>query len=94
MSCGVPVRGPVSTWCLGAKVRAVLEGRFHVSHEDIRVLAPPVLRHRIKTNFNADAEGLSADAIIQQLIDIVPTVDEREGAGGKQPTVFRSSVTG
>ena len=79
---------------LGAKVRAVLEGRFHVSHEDIRVLAPPVLRHRIKTNFNADAEGLSADAIIQQLIDIVPTVDEREGAGGKQPTVFRSSVTG
>ena len=79
---------------LGAKVRAVLQGRFHVSQEDIRELAPPVLRHRIKTNFNADAEGLSADAIIQQLIGAVPQVDEREGAGGKQPTVFRSADAG
>ncbi len=79
---------------LGAKVRAVLEGRYYVSHEDIRALAPPVLRHRLKTNFNADAEGISADEIIRRLIDFVPTVDEREGAGGQQPAVFRSADAG
>jgi MoxR-like ATPase len=57
-------------------------------------MAPPVLRHRIKTNFNADAEGLTADAIIQRLLEAVPHVDEREGTGGKQPTVFRSADAG
>jgi MoxR-like ATPase len=79
---------------LGAKVRAVLEGRYYVSHEDIRALAPPVLRHRLKTNFNADAEGISTDEIVRRLIDFVPTVDEREGAGGNQPAVFRSADAG
>jgi len=43
---------------LGAKARAVLNGRYYVSQADIRAVAPPVLRHRIKTNFNADAEGV------------------------------------
>jgi MoxR-like ATPase len=79
---------------LGAKARAVLEGRYCVGHEDIRALAPPVLRHRIKTNFNADAEGVSTDQIIQRLIATVPTVDEHEGAGGKAPQVFRSADAG
>ncbi len=51
---------------LGAKARAVLEGRYCVSHEDIQALASPVLRHRIKVNFNADAEGVTADDIISQ----------------------------
>ncbi len=79
---------------LGAKVRAVLEGRYHVSHDDLRALAPPVLRHRIKTNFNADAEGISADEIIRRLLECVPTVDEREGGRGRQPDVFRSADAG
>lgn len=79
---------------LGAKVRAVLAGRYYVRHEDIRALAPPVLRHRLRTNFNADAEGISTDEIIRRLIDFVPTDDEREGAGGKQPAVFRSADAG
>jgi len=79
---------------LGAKVRAVLQGRFYVSHEDIRALAPPVLRHRLKTNFNADAEGISTDQIIERLIDFVPTDVAREEAGGKQPAVFRSADAG
>jgi MoxR-like ATPase len=76
---------------LGAKARAVLHGRFFVSHEDIRALAPPVLRHRLKTNFNADAEGLTADDIIERLLETVPVVAEEEDQGGKLPEVFRSA---
>ncbi len=79
---------------LGAKARAVLQGRLFVSHEDIRALAPPVLRHRIKTNFNADAEGVTADDIIARLIASVPVVAEEEDQGGKLPEVFRSADAG
>ena len=57
---------------LGGKVRAVLHGRFHVSTEDIQAVAKPVLRHRIVTNFNADAEGMTPDAIIERLVQVVP----------------------
>ncbi len=79
---------------LGAKARAVLDGRYFVTHEDIQALAPPVLRHRIKVNFNADAEGIKADDIIQKLIETVPTVAQEEDTGGKVPEVFRSADTG
>jgi len=57
---------------LGGKVRAVLYGRFHVSTEDIQAVAKPVLRHRIVTNFNADAEGMTVDRIVERLLEIVP----------------------
>jgi MoxR-like ATPase len=53
---------------LGAKVRALLDGRYTPSIDDIRSLALPVLRHRIITNFNAEAEGLTTVEIIQRLI--------------------------
>ncbi len=53
---------------LGAKVRAVLNGRYTPSIEDVRALALPVLRHRIITNFNAEAEGLSSVEMIERLI--------------------------
>ncbi len=56
---------------LGAKSRALLHGRFNVSAEDVRAVARPVMRHRIFTNFNADAEGLSPDDIIEMLIQAV-----------------------
>ncbi len=56
---------------LGAKARAVLNGRFHASCEDIRAVAYPVLRHRILTNFNAEAEGIKPDEIIRRLIETV-----------------------
>ncbi len=79
---------------LGAKARAVLEGRYCVSHQDIQALAPAVLRHRIKVNFNADAEGVTSDDIIQRLIAAVPTVAEQEVAGGRVPEVFRSADVG
>ena len=57
---------------LGGKVRAVLHGRYHVSTEDIQAVARPVLRHRIVTNFNADAEGVSVDAIVEKLLELIP----------------------
>ena len=57
---------------LAGKVRAVLEGRFHVATEDIQAVAKPVLRHRIITNFNADAEGYSTDRIVDELLKIIP----------------------
>ena len=54
---------------LGAKARAVLEGRIHVSCKDIREAAGPVLRHRILTNFAADSEGLTSMDIVTKLLD-------------------------
>ena len=57
---------------LGGKARAVTSGRYHVSFEDIRALAHPVMRHRVLTNFHAESEGVTADQIIDQLLDAVP----------------------
>jgi MoxR-like ATPase len=57
---------------LAAKARAVLHGRYYVSCDDIRSVAHPVLRHRIITNFNAEAEGIKPDDIVKRLIDLVP----------------------
>jgi MoxR-like ATPase len=53
---------------LGAKARAILRGRETPAAEDVRAVAPAVLRHRIVTNFNAEAEGVKADDIIKKLI--------------------------
>jgi MoxR-like ATPase len=60
---------------LGGKVRALLYGRFHVATEDIQAVAKPVLRHRLVTNFNADAEGFTPDKIIDKLLEIIPAQD-------------------
>ena len=57
---------------LGAKALAALDGRFHVSTQDVREIAIPVLRHRISTNFQAQAEGLSSDDIVRRLLETVP----------------------
>ena len=57
---------------LGAKARALLNGRGHVSCEDIRVLAHPVLRHRILTNFYAEAEKVTSENIVDRLLATVP----------------------
>jgi MoxR-like ATPase len=66
--------GPRATQCLvlAGKARAVLQGRHHVSTDDIRALAPPVLRHRLVTNFNAEADGITADRIVEWLVRDVP----------------------
>ena len=60
---------------LAGKSRAALRGRFHVSIEDIQVVALPVLRHRIVPSFAAQSEGLDADAIIQRLMEAIPADD-------------------
>ncbi len=76
---------------LGGKSRAALHGRNYVSLDDIRAVAAPVLRHRIKTNFTADSEGITAETIIRQILDTTPADagDEAQRAGlGK---VFRSA---
>jgi MoxR-like ATPase len=57
---------------LAAKARAVLHGRYYVSCEDVRSVAAPVLRHRIITNFNAEADGIKPDDIVRRLIDVIP----------------------
>ena len=56
---------------LGAKARAISRGRLNVSVEDVKQMAKPVLRHRIITNFNADAEGVDPDAVIEKLLATV-----------------------
>ena len=56
---------------LGAKAHAMLDGRVHVSTDDIRAVAPPVLRHRLATSFRADSDGITADHIVEKLFDVV-----------------------
>ncbi|MBM4164336.1 MAG: MoxR family ATPase [Lentisphaerae bacterium] len=65
---------PRACLCLigGGKARALLHGRFHVAIEDIRALAPSVMRHRIGLNFAAHAEGVSTDDIVKRLLTSIP----------------------
>lgn len=79
---------------LGAKARAVLQGRLYAGCEDIRAVAYPVLRHRIVTNFNAEAEGIKPDDVVRRLIDLVPVEDDEATARGKLPELFRSASPG
>jgi MoxR-like ATPase len=67
---------------LAAKARAVLHGRYYVSCEDVRAVAAPVLRHRIITNFNAEAEGIKPDDIVRRLIDRIPRDPNEQAAVG------------
>ena len=62
--------GPRASQCLilGAKARAVLSGRFAPSLEDVSFVAKPVLRHRLVTSFNAEAEGITTSDLIDQLL--------------------------
>jgi MoxR-like ATPase len=65
---------------LGGKARAILHGRLHVTTEDIKEVAYPVLRHRLVTTFNADAEGVTTDDIIDRLIATIPLPQEEAAA--------------
>ena len=56
---------------LGAKARALTSGRYHVSFDDVRAVAHPVLRHRVLTNFRAESEGITTDQIIDELLQRV-----------------------
>src|SRR3954462_1517368 len=69
---------------LGGKAKAVLHGRLHVTTEDIREVAYPVLRHRLMTTFNADAEGITTDELIRRLIGAVPPPQEEAAARARR----------
>ena len=71
ISWGAGPRG-VQNLLLGAKARAVLEGRSYATTEDLRAVAKPVLRHRVITNFNADSTGVTSDDIIDRLLTEIP----------------------
>jgi MoxR-like ATPase len=65
---------------LGGKARAILHGRLHVTTDDIKEVAYPVLRHRLVTTFNADAEGITGDDIITKLIGAIPLPQDNAAA--------------
>ena len=74
---------------LGAKARAILHGRPYVSIEDVQAVAAPVLRHRILTNFNAEAEGIRPDDIVKKLVKVIPV----DGAVNQLlPKVFKTAA--
>jgi MoxR-like ATPase len=62
---------------LGAKVRALTQGRYNVSLDDIRALAAPALRHRVILNFAGESEGIDPDTLIAQVLDAVQTQSTR-----------------
>ena len=67
----------------GAKALAAMDGRFSIDPEDIRRIALPVLRHRVATNFQAQAEGMDTDAIVTKLLqDIKPPEPEKLARAG------------
>ncbi len=88
-SAGQPI--PV----LGAKARAMLKGRAFANTEDVREVAAPVLRHRIITNFNAEADGVSPDTIVRPPDGTGRgRLQQRRPKGGRLPEVFRSADAG
>ena len=75
---------------VGAKARALLQGRVHVAAEDIRALAPPVLRHRIVVGFAAESEGVTPDAIIERIIEATPAREDELSRDPRVQTIFAS----
>jgi MoxR-like ATPase len=78
---------------LAGKARALLQGRYHVSIEDIREVAMPILRHRIVTNFNAEAEGVRSDGLVQRLLDSLPA-NESGSLKGSAEKMLRANPVG
>jgi len=73
---GASPRG-AQTLVLGGRVQALLNGRQHVGIADIRAVAVPALRHRIGRSFEAEADGLSADALVERVLAEVPETEGR-----------------
>ncbi len=75
---------------LGGKARALLRGRTHVSTDDIQALAKPVLRHRLVVNFAAESEGITADHVVQKLLEVTPTKEDELTSDARFQTIFAS----
>jgi MoxR-like ATPase len=59
---------------VGAKTRALAQGRFSIAAEDVRALARPVLRHRVVTNYTAESEGLRPESVVDLLVNSIPAI--------------------
>jgi MoxR-like ATPase len=75
---------------VGAKARALLHGRTHVTIEDIQALAKPVLRHRLVLNFTAESEGVSADTVVDGLLESTPTSEDELTGDARFQAIFSS----
>ncbi|MCP4192099.1 MAG: MoxR family ATPase [Planctomycetaceae bacterium] len=75
---------------LGGKARALLQGRTHVSTEDIQALAKPTLRHRIVVNFAAESDGVTPDDIIDRLLEATPTKEDELTSDARFQKIFAS----
>ncbi|MGH7193530.1 MAG: AAA family ATPase [Candidatus Saccharimonadales bacterium] len=75
---------------LGGKARALLHGRTHVSTDDIQALAKPVLRHRLVINFAAESEGVTADSVVDRLIEATPTKEDELTRDVRFQAIFAS----
>ena len=75
---------------LGGKAHALLAGNTSVSTEDIRAVAHPVLRHRIITNFSAEAEGITTDVVVDRLLEHVPRSEDAGLADAGVPAAVGS----
>jgi len=65
---------------LAAKVRALLDGRFHVAFKDIKEVAIPAMRHRVILNFEGEAEGITTDMVLEKVVAETPQTVEGEVA--------------
>ena len=70
--CGASPRA-AQALMLGGKVKALIDGRFHVSFGDIKSVANMCLRHRLIVNFEAEADKVDTDTLVKQIMDLVPT---------------------
>ena len=68
---------------LAAKVRALLDGRFHVSFQDIKEVSVPAMRHRVILNFEGEAEGITTDMVLEKIITDTPTTVEADLVGAR-----------
>ena len=80
----------VQNLILGGKARALLHGRTHVSVEDVQQLAKPVLRHRLVVNFGAESEGISADHVIDRLLETTPALEDELTRDARFQKIFAS----
>lgn len=71
VSYGSSVRG-IQNLILASKARALTQGRLHVTFEDIQSLCAPIFRHRVLTNFHADSEGVTAESLVERIVQSVP----------------------
>ena len=75
---------------LGGKARALLEGRFHVSVEDIQKLAKPILRHRMVVNFAAESDGVTSDNVIDRIVAATPDSEDELSRDARFQKIFAS----